>query len=59
MSHVQVMEQLVSQVARYNWVIIALQTEGHRLTNMVDLLRMVNTRITERDGSYKRRMVMW
>ncbi|KAK8405959.1 hypothetical protein O3P69_006987 [Scylla paramamosain] len=52
-----VMEQLVSQVARYNWVIIALQTEGHKLTNMMDMLRMVNTRITERDASYKRRMI--
>lgn len=52
-----VMDELVSQVARHNWVIIALQTEGERVNNMLQVLRVVNSRMTERDADYKDRMV--
>ncbi|KAG0710982.1 HAUS augmin-like complex subunit 3 [Chionoecetes opilio] len=53
-----VLDQLVSQAARHNWVIIALETEGRRVTDTLQVLKMINTTMTHRDAHCRNRMVL-
>ncbi|XP_042206686.1 AUGMIN subunit 3-like [Homarus americanus] len=51
-----VMEQLVSQVARYNWINIALDIERGKITGILEVLSSINSLITQRNASHKERM---
>ncbi|XP_071521218.1 uncharacterized protein dgt3 isoform X2 [Panulirus ornatus] len=51
-----VMEQLVSQVARYNWINIALDIEKGKISNILEVLKNINSIITHKDDSYRERM---
>lgn len=51
-----VMEQLVSQVARYNWINIALDIEKGKISDILEVLKNINSIITHKDDSYRERM---
>lgn len=53
----QVLKQLVSQVARYNWVTMALNMEWDSIKDILQLLLKFNSIMVERSNDSKERLV--
>ncbi|KAK8733546.1 hypothetical protein OTU49_006350 [Cherax quadricarinatus] len=51
-----VMDELVSQVARYNWINIALDIERGKIADILNVLQSISSIITQKDVSYNKRM---
>ena len=51
------MDQLISQLARHDWINIALDIESEKIGDILQVLRTINEIVSDKDGSYKERMV--
>ncbi|XP_068242057.1 HAUS augmin-like complex subunit 3 [Palaemon carinicauda] len=51
-----VMDQLISQLARHDWIKIAVDVESDKISDILQVLKTINSVLSDEDNSYKERM---
>lgn len=51
-----VMDQLISQLARHDWIRIALDVESDMISDILQVLKTINSVLSDEDNGYKERM---
>ncbi|XP_064119374.1 LOW QUALITY PROTEIN: HAUS augmin-like complex subunit 3 [Macrobrachium nipponense] len=51
-----VMDQLISQLARHDWIKIALDVESDMISDILQVLKTINSVLSDEDNSYRERM---